>query len=411
MSNIRVFLGKSLKASVAVKRLLASYAYGIFRLIFSFFDSYTVSDSPAKTIQKPRQDEFSVSDLTEKALSKPVSDQFSASEDYVIAFTKAAEDSGDFTETLNFDIHLVKSESIGITDDVDGEASALDDQTIQFIKVRQETASASDVLLRFAGYNRSFTDAGSSADEKVLAFGKSLSDASSVSELFLFQTGKGLTDQSFVVDSHVFNVSKQLADSHFVADQPAINLTKAPISDSLASADDVSLQPLKSLSEQVIPSDVIFAITYGKSLSDTSAISEDQSFSVSMPKAEDVYMIDQPAKVLQKSIADSASAADLFDYFVQAGIFTTSTGSTTESISVNFSKPLGEAFSAQELIALTLNRFVIDNGSAVDQQVKSLSKGLADQTTSSDSGSLRGQGYCDFDYFSEDYVGYSRIFT
>jgi hypothetical protein len=28
----------------------------------------------------------------------------------------------------------------------------------------------------------------------------------------------------------------------------------------------------------------------------------------------------------------------------------------------------------------------------------------------SDSGSIRGQNYCQFDYFSEDYVGYSATF-
>jgi len=35
---------------------------------------------------------------------------------------------------------------------------------------------------------------------------------------------------------------------------------------------------------------------------------------------------------------------------------------------------------------------------------------VSDTIGSSDSGSLRSQGYCAFDYFSEDYVGASRTF-
>jgi len=35
---------------------------------------------------------------------------------------------------------------------------------------------------------------------------------------------------------------------------------------------------------------------------------------------------------------------------------------------------------------------------------------LGDSSAFTDSGSLRNQGYCAFDYFAEDYVGDSRTF-
>jgi len=411
MSNIRVFLGNSLKASVAVKRLLASYAYGIFRLIFSFADSFSASDSPAKTVQKPQQDSLSTSDSAQKAFTKPFSEDLGISETSVITFTKVADDSAGFSEALNFDVHLVKSESIGVTDDVDGEASALDDQTIQFIKVRQEVAFASDTLVRVATYNRTLTDDAASSEDIVLSFNKGASDSALIADVFIFQTGKGLLDQSSTVDQAILDLSKQLQDSSIASDQPALSLAKAPISDSALSSDDVSLEPNKVLSEQALTFDSIFSITFSKIASDSGSLIDDQTLIVSMPKADDVYMVDQPAKTLQKSLSDSASVADLFDSFVIAGLLTNNNGTATETIEFNISKPFSDAFSAQELVAFTLNRFIIDNGSAEDQQVKSLSKRLVDQSTSSDSGSLRGQGYCDFDYFSEDYVGYSRTFT
>ncbi len=45
-----------------------------------------------------------------------------------------------------------------------------------------------------------------------------------------------------------------------------------------------------------------------------------------------------------------------------------------------------------------------------DAFAHSIGRGLSDTIGSSDSGSMRGQGYCAFDYFSADYVGYTQSF-
>ena len=48
--------------------------------------------------------------------------------------------------------------------------------------------------------------------------------------------------------------------------------------------------------------------------------------------------------------------------------------------------------------------------SVADLFAYSTGRVLSDTIGSSDSGSLRGQGYCAFDYFEADYVGYSQSF-
>jgi len=45
-----------------------------------------------------------------------------------------------------------------------------------------------------------------------------------------------------------------------------------------------------------------------------------------------------------------------------------------------------------------------------DAKALTVGKSLSDTTTSSDSGTVLSQGYCDITYFLEDYVGYSTTF-
>ena len=58
----------------------------------------------------------------------------------------------------------ILSETIGVTDDIDGESSVLDDQEIQFFKVRVDVAHATDTLDFTMAFNRTFTDTASSTD-------------------------------------------------------------------------------------------------------------------------------------------------------------------------------------------------------------------------------------------------------
>jgi len=53
---------------------------------------------------------------------------------------------------------------------------------------------------------------------------------------------------------------------------------------------------------------------------------------------------------------------------------------------------------------------VSDSIRVSDTTFLSIGKVFADTMSVSDSGSIRMQNYCDFDYFDEDYVGTSTTF-
>ena len=69
----------------------------------------------------------------------------------------------------------------------------------------------------------------------------------------------------------------------------------------------------------------------------------------------------------------------------------------------------GEA-TAQDDQEMSFVKVRTDLAIATDSSAMTQGKAKSDTIASTDSGSLRGQGYAEFGYFLEDYVGYSRTF-
>ena len=68
------------------------------------------------------------------------------------------------------------------------------------------------------------------------------------------------------------------------------------------------------------------------------------------------------------------------------------------------------AASAQDDQEMHFSKVTSDISHVSESAVKLTSKTLTDSGVMSDSGTFRGQGYCDFDYFADDYVGFSGTF-
>ena len=65
---------------------------------------------------------------------------------------------------------------------------------------------------------------------------------------------------------------------------------------------------------------------------------------------------------------------------------------------------------ASELLSKTFSRPRSDSALIGDANTVALDKLLQDVAPIADAGSLRSQGYSDFTYFEEDFVGASRTF-
>ena len=151
-------------ANVDFKKIVTKLDFGHF-LIFRFFfdalglsdsesksiskslgDNPNVTDSAATAINKAANDSFATSDVKTLSLSKALADFYAVADSHASSIVKSTIDSSTFTDTENKDFYKVISETAGVTDDLDGAATADDDQDMTFVKVRSNLATIADVI-------------------------------------------------------------------------------------------------------------------------------------------------------------------------------------------------------------------------------------------------------------------------
>ena len=167
---------KKAVAEIGFKKAVAQIKFGDF-LIFRFFtEALGLSDTPAKSVNKPLSDSQTVTDLASMGTGKPVSDASTASDDALIGIGKAASDSGaladqidtlaigkiladssSVSESQSMGFHKFIAEAAGVTDDLDGEATADDDQEMTFVKVKSNLATVTDIFVSGSGKGLSDT--------------------------------------------------------------------------------------------------------------------------------------------------------------------------------------------------------------------------------------------------------------
>lgn len=222
---------KRLKAVVASSRLrLKDIVVGIFIVIKDLFDSLGVTDTVAKTLGKDESESIVSSDASVFDLDKLVDEPITTLEDVAFFISKLTDDQLDVLEQVSlsvgiplsdsgtvtdesvwelikaitenpllidearFDVAKGISDTVFVTDDLGGESTVDDDQTIQFLKVRSDLAFISEVLSRIVAYNREFADAATVSDSPALSFSTSFADAFQAAEFAVKLLGKGESD-------------------------------------------------------------------------------------------------------------------------------------------------------------------------------------------------------------------------
>jgi hypothetical protein len=79
-------------------------------------------------------------------VSKTFADSAGFTDVLIILRAKLFSDSGSFGDDHSADFHKFINEALGVTDDLDGEATAEDDQEMSFVKVRSDLATAVDLF-------------------------------------------------------------------------------------------------------------------------------------------------------------------------------------------------------------------------------------------------------------------------
>jgi hypothetical protein len=170
-----------------------------------------VGDQAFVFTKKVREDVFSVGDQIDTfAVGKALSDQPAA-----------------FDSITSFGTEKELQDSLFVTDDVDGEASILDDQEIQFVKQRTDTAFIGDSIYIQRVYIRDFSHtAAAAADDALFSVGKTLSDTSGMSDSTNVVTGKHIYDIPVAAETLAFAFSSARADSALLGDVNEVAFNK-----------------------------------------------------------------------------------------------------------------------------------------------------------------------------------------
>ena len=172
-------------------------------------------------------------------------------------------------------------------------------------------------------------------------------------DTFYIRDGAGASDAA------VFNFFKTLTDD---------------VDGAASILDDQEMQFVKQHTDVVGFSDLIqFGFFYSRQLNDTGVSLDSVAFSAA------------------KALADGHTVSDV--------------------INVLTGKHFSDTFSASETLAKAVSATRIDSAFLGDAHAAASAKVLSDTPLLADAGSLRSQGYCDFAYFAEDYVGASRTFN
>ena len=344
----------SLKIRAIAKRLVLDYVLGKFATFTAVADSIGVTQVFQKILNKRPSDTAGATDeIGPFQIGKGLSDTPSIIDTPAKTLITGRADASSVTDNDTLTIGKVFDDSTRATDDFDGTATPEDDQEISFGKIIVQPTFVAENFERVVSYNREFSDTGSATEQLANTLTKVLTDQVNAAESIFIARAKATDDSSGVTENSVFDFGKNPSDASLIAEVSIFAIGKS-LSDAPNAAESITLTGGKALTDSSIIVDTD-TLAIGKALSDSSALADDPVFEIS--------------------------------------------------------KALTEQPGVAELAALGSSKTFADGGITTDSPVKSIGHTRNDASSIADDGSLRSQGYCDFDYFAEDYVGQSRIFT
>lgn len=171
-----------------------------------------------------------------------------------------------------------------------------------------------------------------------------------------------VTDAYAVLDRAFISTAKGFADAFSVADTDPVRAVGKGLADSLSVADALTV-----------------TLIFIRQFADSTGVSDAAAYAFVKTLVDSATTTDQLHFAITKLLSDGVGMVDSFDL---------NDGST-----YTFTKALSNVSFATDAVVL------------------SPQKAIPDSVVVSSAGSLLSQGYCDFTYFAEDYVGDSRTFT
>ena len=247
-----------------------------------------------------------------------------------------------------------------------------------------------------------FNDSFGVSERTLLLVQKFFTEALAVPEERFLLIGKGFFETTRMTETQAKDISKNLDDSDYVEGNTYFAQDYVSHGfDIITMLDAVTLAPGKGLSDTARFSDSLTR-GFSKSLFNTMGVTDDIDGQASIKDDETMQFV----KVLNEQTGSS-------DQFSRVVAFTrkfADSAAATDAAIRNCGKPLADPIFISDRSVLTTTKPFAEAMSVTENFAKAPNKVASDAMGVTDSGSLRSQGYVDFSYFAEDYVGDSRTF-
>lgn len=374
----------------------------VLNLFKSITDDAFVAETATLAVVKSLVDQGVITDLAQLSVARPASDQFSASDLISVEPTKGFFEGFSFADTHRFDTTKALFDALNITDDVDGEASILDDQEIQFFKHTSDAAAVSDSLVRQLNFVRFFSETPAVSEVLARSFSKSLSDTAVPADVLAKTYQAPKADSLILSDtfSRLVAFSRAFTEQPVLADALSKSLARA-VADVSSATDTLTRAVVKQLNDAAVAQDTL---TKGTTKTTADAVSADEIVlrNVGAVKTEPAVASDFYASSLARFLSDGVAFSDTFASSAQYSRSLLDAANATDDVD-----GLASILDDQEI------SFVKTNNNTLfvsESNVFGVEKFIGDAASLADAGSLRSQGYADFTYFAEDFVGASRTF-
>lgn len=238
-------------------------------------------------------------------------------------------------------------------------------------------------------------------NEMFVSFFKNLTDEAGVAEDMAWSFNKALHEEVGLTDKQIMDFFKVLVDEAQVTDKQSMAYRKE-LTDGVWVTDDLD-------GAATIADEQTMAFT--KNRTDQGFVSDEFSRVVQYRRApeDEALLLDLLSRAFIKSLADTSWVTD--EVTRTMGKDRQDTSMVSDAATHDVGKALQDTAGAGDALAKGFTKApILDAAGAMDQASKKPGLGKADSASITDTGSLRSQGYCEFSYFAEDFVGASRTF-
>lgn len=283
--------------------------------------------------------------------------------------------------------------------------------------ITDDTAAIDDAIFAF---NKVIADNPSVSHTEVFDFYKSLANSANATDTHFANVGKTLTEPPVAVDVYTYALSRALTDSA-VATESDFKAVAKFFTENPGLTDINILSFFKNLSETPNVTDTINTFALTKALTDAvnatddldaeASILDDQvaQFTKNTTNITTVSDIIAIVSAFSRSFSDNPGLTDTNT--LDIGKILSENPAFSDTNYINFGKLLEETPGISEVFSLQVSLSPFSDTPGITDSVDIVPNKIFTEAPSlTDAGSLRSQGYCDFTFFAEDYVGASRTF-